>query len=268
MSSYEAYARKSTELLIKNLGFTEDSVQTVPVIIKNHSVANACFKNVDEQVQLHGGLAIRGWLLSHTIQSKLFRCFVEAIPYAVWLDEEDNLIDVTPHPDNHIKSTFIVDPTRPYGVRVDNVRVAYKDKDNEYIKRFFRLKSIVFEFMTTCEEQNQGGTQFNNEQSLLYKELVQREVELERLYIDSKEPTKIVLSKWDQDTTKSYAQVLHLDMNQLGARIDSLNSILNPESKITLSTEALERFNELEKNPPKPTEDMLKLGELPKFETR
>lgn len=105
------------EKLLSQVG-SEFEPERVPVCAEAYATLLNCFPNVDEKVKRDGGQPHYGWLIHKT------KLLYEAERHAVWEDEDEELVDVTPYEPGVDEILFVSDNTRGYaGKPVDNIRV-------------------------------------------------------------------------------------------------------------------------------------------------
>lgn len=91
----------------------------IPVTPVAGAGLNECFSNVESHIKSHGGSLQLGWYIYLWP-----RIWIEFVFHAVWLQTTDNLVDLTPHPDNEKEILFLPAPNiQSYtGLSPDNVR--------------------------------------------------------------------------------------------------------------------------------------------------
>lgn len=210
MDNFKNYRTKAILNLLLDMGATEHDLELIPVHIKTHSKANNCFENVKLQVEQHGGELVYGWLISATEETKLFRCFVEAIPYAFWRDSNGSLFDITPHPDG-LPSALIVKDTEGLmsNQKLENKRKAYKD--NEYIRRMFKMKHLNFVYGQEYFKTQKEGTPLQGKYLEVYKHMLNHEVILDNIFTAHKNPNIKVLTPWDNECLKLETAILKMN---------------------------------------------------------
>lgn len=114
-----------TRLQIQQIDKLIDKLQVefehemVPVQVESYSREKQCYSNVEEKVKRDGGRIHYGWSVHFTSG-----IIIEAERHAVWENDDEELICVTPHPSNHNEVIFISDdvPVDP-DLQIDNVRM-------------------------------------------------------------------------------------------------------------------------------------------------
>jgi hypothetical protein len=92
--------------------------EIIPVIIESFSKTLNCFIDVEEKVKRDGGKVHYGWAI---FKSDIL---CEAERHAVWENEDEELIDITPREFNFEQIMFVSDNDFIYqGQLVDNIRV-------------------------------------------------------------------------------------------------------------------------------------------------
>ena len=107
----------SLEKLLARIG-SEYELEEVPVHAEPYATPLNCFMNVEEKVRRDGGKAHYGWLIHET------NLLYEAERHAVWEDDEEELVDITPHESGKEQIRFVSDNKWIYvGKLVDNIRI-------------------------------------------------------------------------------------------------------------------------------------------------
>jgi hypothetical protein len=105
------------EKLLARIG-SEYELEEVPVHAEPYATLLNCFMNVEEKVRRDGGKVHYGWLIHET------KLLYEAERHAVWEDDKEELVDVTPHESGEEQIRFVSDNKWVYvGKSVDNIRV-------------------------------------------------------------------------------------------------------------------------------------------------
>jgi hypothetical protein len=105
------------EKLLTRIG-SEFELEEVPVRAEPYATPQNCFLNVEEKVRRDGGKVHYGWLIHETT------LLYEAERHAVWEDDEEELVDVTPYEPDEERVRFVSDNKWVYaGKSVDNIRV-------------------------------------------------------------------------------------------------------------------------------------------------
>jgi hypothetical protein len=97
----------------------EYDFEIVPVNLESFSLEKQCYSNVKEKVRHDGGKIHYGWSIHFTEN-----IIVEAERHAVWENDDEDLICVTPHPSNFNNVIFLSDNSyvEP-SLQIDNVRM-------------------------------------------------------------------------------------------------------------------------------------------------
>lgn len=97
----------------------EYEFEIVPVVVELYSRNKQCYSNVGEKVKRDGGKIHYGWSV-HFNKGVI----IEAERHAVWENENEDLICITPNPSDYNEVVFISDniPVDPY-LQIDNVRM-------------------------------------------------------------------------------------------------------------------------------------------------
>lgn len=92
--------------------------EIVPVKIESFSKVQDCYGNVEKKINKDGGEIYYGWKIHQT------NILCEAEHHAVWKDNIDNLIDITPNESDSNHILFLPDNECVYkGTSIDNIRV-------------------------------------------------------------------------------------------------------------------------------------------------
>lgn len=126
---------------------SEFEPEQVPVIIEKYSKTLNCFKNVDRKVQLDGGKTHYGWAIYQT------NLLCEAERHAVWENESEELIDITPREVDFDQIMFISDNDFEYeGQIIDNYRVNITK--NKVVDHFIKVCEILNKFYSLGKRKN------------------------------------------------------------------------------------------------------------------
>jgi hypothetical protein len=121
----------------------------VPVIPESYAKPENCFGNVDEKVKRDGGKVHYGWAI---FQSSII---CEAERHAVWENENEELIDITPREFGFEKIMFVSDNNLVYrGQLIDNARINITN--NKLVDDYIKLCETL-EFLYTY------GTRLNDD---------------------------------------------------------------------------------------------------------
>ena len=113
----------------------------IEVTPEGGALESDCFRIIDNKVKHEGGKMILGW----QIWKSPF--LIEAECHAVWEDNDENLLDLTPKPKGINKILFIEDPRLVYeGKQIDNIRLNITKNKlvDDFIESFktkFRLQN-------------------------------------------------------------------------------------------------------------------------------
>lgn len=103
---------------ILNMIDSEFEPEKVPVIVEPYAKVQNCYINVDEKIKKDGGKVHYGWSIYKT------DILCEAERHAVWENEDEELIDITPKEIELDEILFVSDNDFIYtGQLVDNIRV-------------------------------------------------------------------------------------------------------------------------------------------------
>ncbi|MDR5591128.1 hypothetical protein [Christiangramia sp. SM2212] len=93
--------------------------ETVPIQMESYSRKMQCYSNVRAKIEKDGGAIHYGWSVHFTEG-----IIIEAERHAVWENEEEDLLCVTPHPSGQSELIFFSDntPVDPQ-IQIDNVRM-------------------------------------------------------------------------------------------------------------------------------------------------
>lgn len=108
---------KNIDRLLKKIQ-AEFEPEIVPVKIESFSEIRDCYGNVEKKIKKDGGGIYYGWIIHQT------NILCEAEHHAVWKDNNDNLIDITPNESNLDHILFLPNNERIYmGTSIDNIRI-------------------------------------------------------------------------------------------------------------------------------------------------
>lgn len=118
---------------------SEFEPEQVSVKIEEYSERLNCFKNVDRKVELDGGKVHYGWVIYHT------NILSEAERHAVWENENEELIDITPREIDFNQIMFVSDNNFEYhGQIIDNYRVNITK--NKVVDHFIKVCETLSKF--------------------------------------------------------------------------------------------------------------------------
>lgn len=124
---------KNIDKLLQKLN-TEFKPEIVPVKIELYSRQLQCYSNVKLKVENDGGKIHYGWIIHQT------NLLYEAEHHAVWEDENEDLLDITPNESNHDEILFVSENNYTNdGKDVGNIRINATDN------------FIVDDFIFVCE---------------------------------------------------------------------------------------------------------------------
>ena len=116
----------------------EYSPEIIPVRIEDYAEELNCYENVDKKVSIDGGKTHYGWVIYET------DLLCEAERHAVWENEEEELIDITPREIPTEQVIFVSDNNFTYsGQFIDNIRVN------------ITKNKVVDDFILICETESQ-----------------------------------------------------------------------------------------------------------------
>lgn len=94
----------------------------IPVVEMEHSRIQECYFNVEECVKLYGGSQIFGW----KIYKNNLPLFIEAEMHSIWLNNKNELIDITPNTEKSNPILFVIDKSIVFdGTGKSNIRKAF-----------------------------------------------------------------------------------------------------------------------------------------------
>lgn len=137
------------ELLVK-IG-TKNKILIVPVIIDPQAKEDDCFPNVLKKVEYDGGSIIYGWLIH------LSPFIYEAERHAVWLTNDDKLIDITPKKIPYKEILFVQDNDDSWsynGDYINNLRINITN--NKIVDDYIVLNEILSKLYQTGERDLEG----------------------------------------------------------------------------------------------------------------
>lgn len=107
---------RQVDVLLKKMDIDMES-EIVPVQVESYSRPLQCYSNVAEKIKYDGGKIHYGWSVHIT------RILCEAERHAVWENDNEDLLCVTPHPYDKSEIIFIPDntPVDPLD-QIDNIR--------------------------------------------------------------------------------------------------------------------------------------------------
>ncbi|WP_298545902.1 hypothetical protein [uncultured Aquimarina sp.] len=121
--------------------------EQVPVKIEEYSEKLNCFKNVDRKVELDGGKPHYGWVIYQT------SILCEAERHAVWENDEEELIDITPRDIDFEQVMFVSDNNFEYhGQIIDNYRVNITN--NKIVDHFIKVCETLSDFYSLGKRKN------------------------------------------------------------------------------------------------------------------
>lgn len=150
--------KPTTPLLINEdvLGFCKEinpnsESSFVEVIPYKESEYQECFSNVENYIKKFGGKIQQGWTIW-----EIPKKFIEAEFHAVWVDNNENYVDISPKPDGEEIILFLKDDTREIvNEPVENIRKVLQDmaefrtmkifgeKQFEIFKKYWNGSKIV-----------------------------------------------------------------------------------------------------------------------------
>lgn len=124
------------DMLLEKLNIDFD-YEVVPVKVEEYSRAKQCYSNVTEKVERDGGKIYYGWSI-HFNKGII----IEAERHAVWEDDNEQLLCVTPHPSGSKNVIFLPDnvPVDP-SLQIDNVRLNITN--NSLVNDWIHLSKTV-----------------------------------------------------------------------------------------------------------------------------
>lgn len=97
----------------------EYDFEIIPVQVLSFSVAKQCYSNVEKKVKQDGGKIHYGWSVHFTED-----IIVEAERHAVWENDDEDLICITPHPSGYSEVIFLSDNVPvDTKLQIDNIRM-------------------------------------------------------------------------------------------------------------------------------------------------
>lgn len=142
------------------VSFTDQNPTYLDIEVADGCQPGECFENVRRHVDRNGGSAQFGWLIWEWPGA-----LIEAEFHAVWRNEDDVLIDITPAPDGDQRILFAPDNARKYeGKRVNNERMPLNS--SRVVHDLIRLCNADFVFFG----QIATGTQLSGITAALYQE--------------------------------------------------------------------------------------------------
>lgn len=109
---------KQIDKLIDKLDL-EYEYELIPISLETFSREKQCYSNVEEKVRKDGGRIHYGWSVHFTD-----RIIIEAERHAVWENDNQDLICITPHPSKQKEVIFLSDNRYvDKSEQVDNVRM-------------------------------------------------------------------------------------------------------------------------------------------------
>lgn len=112
-----------------------------------HSIELDCMENVSKQIKKQGGSIQYGWQIWETLPGVM----IEAEFHAVWVDEKNELHDITPKQIPGInRILFLPDESLKYeGKQIDNIRIPLKD--DQLIRDFIGAAEKYIEIINKGE---------------------------------------------------------------------------------------------------------------------
>ncbi|RXG31425.1 hypothetical protein [Leeuwenhoekiella palythoae] len=137
---------KFVEKLLEKIDSEFESEQ-VPVKIEKYSEPLNCFGNVDKKIELDGGKVHYGWVIYQT------DILCEAERHAVWENENEELIDITPREIDFEEIMFVSDNNFEYkGQIIDNYRV--NTTKNKVVDHFIKVCETLSKFYSLGKRKN------------------------------------------------------------------------------------------------------------------
>ncbi|MES2812476.1 MAG: hypothetical protein V4670_08410 [Bacteroidota bacterium] len=115
----------------------EYDFEIVPVQIETFSTPKQCYSNVEKKVKQDGGKIHYGWSV-HFNEGII----VEAERHAVWENDDEDLICITPHPSDYKEVIFLSDNTAvDPKLQIDNIRMNITN--NPLVEDWIYLANMV-----------------------------------------------------------------------------------------------------------------------------
>lgn len=174
----------STEKIVHILNTGEK-----PILLANETaddaVINDCFENVRRVINRNSGTQILGWKIWETIPNVM----IEAEFHAVWLDEAEQMHEVSPNVSplsrkTYKKILFLPDPNAIYdGKQIDNLRIALvKDPT---VKKFIKSAKRLYQLKNTgALADYYGEILMTPEMNRTYNEIIALQGEIFRKYFN------------------------------------------------------------------------------------
>lgn len=129
----------------------EFEFEVIPVLVEPYSRPLQCYSNVETKVSNDGGKIHYGWSVHFTEN-----IIVEAERHAVWEDENEDLICVTPNPNNNSEVIFLSDDTFvDPSLQIDNVRLNITNNPivNDWVFVADSIGEIWFHFTDRLDDE-------------------------------------------------------------------------------------------------------------------
>lgn len=139
---------------------TDFEPEIIPVLIDENATMGNCFINVEKKVKKDGGKVHFGWAIFQSTN------LCEAERHAVWENEDEELIDITPREILFSKIMFVSDNDFKYeGQLVDNVRVNITK--NKLVDDFIKLCEIIEKLYSKGERIDEENMSFEKKPAIL-----------------------------------------------------------------------------------------------------
>ncbi|MGB3345417.1 MAG: hypothetical protein WBA61_16020 [Aequorivita sp.] len=140
---------KQIDNLIDKLNCQFD-YELVPINLEKFSREKQCYSNVEEKVKRDGGMIHYGWSVHFTDN-----IIIEAERHAVWENDNEDLICITPHPSNLSHVIFLSDnKSVDENEQIDNVRMNITNNSlvNDWIHLSETIGDIYNRFTTRLND--------------------------------------------------------------------------------------------------------------------
>jgi hypothetical protein len=200
---------------------SEFDPEIVPIKLEEYSTERNCFNNVNKKIKADGGKIHYGWILHKN------EFFYEAERHAVWENEKEDLIDLTPQSKDSINSVLFVSDNNNFiyhSQYLPNVRVNLTK--NNVVNDYIYLLNRIDHLYSFSKRKNQFEIEIAEPIKLLIDHLTQ----LSDVYFTFLKARKNERSKCFCDSQKIYKNCHKLKTrSETEKNIEMLKTILKKQ---------------------------------------
>jgi hypothetical protein len=111
--------------------------EIVPVVVESYATPANCFPNVQEKIKRDGGKIHYGWAIWQ------HNHIIEAEHHAVWEDDNENLLDITPQKERYETIMFLPDNTNVYNGQMGKPNVRLNISGNRLVDDFIVYANTI-----------------------------------------------------------------------------------------------------------------------------